>query len=67
MGDLNGVVVVPREIVSSVLDRLVERAPTDEAYLAAVARGEFSNAWVDALITGGGLELPEPPPSRSGR
>src|SRR5436309_2038699 len=43
VGDPNGVVVVPREIASELLGRLIDRAAAEAAYNAGVARGEFSN------------------------
>lgn len=53
--DLNGVVVVPREIASDVVERLVERSSAEADYHAAVARGDFSNEWVDAVLEEGGI------------
>jgi regulator of RNase E activity RraA len=50
VGDANGVVVVPQDIVEDLLRRLTERANAESSYTSAVARGEFSNAWVDALL-----------------
>jgi len=50
VGDLNGVVVIPREIASDLLQRLIDRKAAEADYTAAVARGEFSNDWVDALL-----------------
>ena len=50
VGDLNGVVVVPRSIVDELLERLRSRAAGEAEYVAAVACGEFSNAWVDKLL-----------------
>src|SRR3954466_2173757 len=50
VGDANGVVVVPQDIVEDLLARLTERANAESSYTSAVARGEFSNAWVDALL-----------------
>jgi regulator of RNase E activity RraA len=50
VGDANGVVVVPQDIVEDLLNRLTERANAESSYTSAVARGEFSNAWVDALL-----------------
>jgi regulator of RNase E activity RraA len=50
IGDLNGVVVVPRESLDDIVGRLQARAALEGDYTAAVARGEFSNAWVDALL-----------------
>ena len=58
-GDLNGVVVVPRDVAPTILQRLEIRAAIEEEYEAAVARGEFSNAWVDDLLDAAGVE-PEP-------
>jgi len=55
VGDLNGVVVVPRDIVGTILGRLTEQAARESSYTAAVARGEFSNEWVDALLAQHGL------------
>jgi regulator of RNase E activity RraA len=55
VGDPNGVVVVPRSIAADLLGRLQERAAVEADYNAAVARGEFSNAWVDASLDGSGV------------
>lgn len=57
VGDLNGVVVVPREVAPELLQRLRERSATEAEYLAAVSRGEFSNAWVDTMLTGAGVPV----------
>ena len=57
VGDLNGVVVVPREIAPELLDRLTARQTAEADYTAAVARGEFSNNWVDLLLEQNGVEL----------
>src|SRR5215210_742490 len=46
VGDLNGVVVVPREFADDLLRRLEERAAAEAAYNDSVATGNFSNAWV---------------------
>ena len=58
--DQNGVVVVPQEIAATLLARLVGRREAERDYVAAVARGEFSNAWVDALLNESGCEGAEP-------
>lgn len=50
IGDLNGVVVVPQDIIEELLERLRARAEAEAAYVASVTRGDFSNAWVDALL-----------------
>jgi RraA family protein len=57
IGDLDGVVIVPQDVSQEILDVLVERAPAEQAYLASVARGEFSNAWVDALLEEAGVPV----------
>lgn len=59
VGDLSGVVVVPREIAEDLLGRLVAAAAKASDYTAAVARGQFSNSWVDAALREGGLSLDE--------
>ena len=56
VGDADGVVVVPQESAEGVLERLDARAASAAEYQSAVARGEFSNAWVDTTLTGAGLE-----------
>ncbi|MGI8594817.1 MAG: RraA family protein [Solirubrobacteraceae bacterium] len=55
VGDLNGVVVVPREIAEELLARLKRQAASESDYTAAVARGEFSNAWVDRVLGDSGV------------
>jgi RraA family protein len=60
VGDLNGVVVVPREFAPELLGRLTERSAVEADYTAAVARGEFSNVWVDEILSEAGVE-PDPP------
>ena len=68
VGDLNGVVVVPRDVAASVVARIEVRAAIERDYQAAVARGDFSNAWVDDYLQAAGVrpdlldpyELPDP-------
>ena len=55
VGDLNGVIVVPQELVEDLVERLVNRAESEADYTAAVARGEFSNSWVDAILEQNGV------------
>jgi len=57
VGDRNGVVVVPREYCAVLLDRLRAQAAAQSDYLRAVAAGEFSNAWVDAILDEGGVQI----------
>jgi RraA family protein len=56
VGDADGVVVVPQESAESMLQRLDARAAGAAEYQSAVARGEFSNAWVDTMLAGNGLD-----------
>jgi RraA family protein len=55
VGDLNGVVVVPREFAGDLLRRLEERAAAEAAYNASVESGNFSNEWVDAILADSGV------------
>ncbi len=57
VGDQSGVVVVPQEIARELLDRLQASAAKESDYAAAVAQGDFSNDWVDALLGESGLTL----------
>ena len=65
VADAAGVVVVPREIAAELLDRLKQHEQTNAAYLAAVKRGDFSNAWVDRTLAEHDCPLiPGPRPTR---
>src|SRR3954465_5032427 len=55
VGDLNGVVVIPLAIAAPLLESLREKASSEAEYTAAVARGDFSNAWVDRFLADSGL------------
>lgn len=55
VGDLNGVVVVPRGIAEDLIARLEAREAAEADYTAAVARGDFSNDWVDQLLSTNGV------------
>jgi len=57
VGDLNGVVVVPQEFADDLLKRLQERAAAEAAYNDSVASGDFSNAWVDAILEDSGVVI----------
>lgn len=50
VADISGIVVIPRERAEDILQRLDGQKAHQEKYLAAVRRGEFSNAWVDELL-----------------
>jgi regulator of RNase E activity RraA len=56
VGDLNGVVVVPRESAVDLVERLASRAAIESEYVEAVARGEFSNRWVDEILGEAGVD-----------
>jgi RraA family protein len=56
-GDANGVVVIPQDAAAALLDRLRARRAIEANYEAAVARGEFSNAWVDTILALGACEV----------
>jgi regulator of RNase E activity RraA len=51
VGDEAGTVVVPADAAWELLRRLKGHEAANAAYLAAVQRGEFSNEWVDRLLT----------------
>ena len=50
VADASGIVVVPRNIAEELVDRLERNREANVAYLAAVQRGQFSNAWVDQVL-----------------
>ena len=54
VGDQNGIVVVRKELAAELVARLLAQSEAEADYLAAVRRGEFSNAWVDTLIESSG-------------
>jgi regulator of RNase E activity RraA len=60
IGDLNGVVVVPRDIAVEILERLLAQRSAESDYLSAVRKGRFSNAWVDTILEDGGLRADGP-------
>jgi len=55
VGDPNGVVVVPRDIADELLARLDAKSAKESDYVSAVARGDFNNDWVDAMLATHGL------------
>lgn len=63
VADENGVVVVPRGDVELILGRLRDRHADELVYVAAVAAGDFSNAWVDRLLREVGVEHEPYPPA----
>lgn len=59
VGDANGVVVVPLGFCDGLLQRLRRQKSGEADYTAAVARGEFSNAWVDQVLAAGAVQTDE--------
>jgi regulator of RNase E activity RraA len=57
VGDLNGVVIVPRMIAAELLERLIAQTASEADYVAAIARGDFSTEWVDRLLGESGVEI----------
>ena len=55
VGDSNGVVVVPRDIADEMVRRLTAQKAAESDYTAAVARGEFTNSWVDPTLEDAGV------------
>jgi regulator of RNase E activity RraA len=61
IGDGNGVVVVPREFAEELLARLEARTAAESDYMAAIKRGDFSNAWVDRILQDSEVSLEREP------
>jgi RraA family protein len=57
VADGAGVVVIPQEIAADLLIRLRTQKASQAAYLASVKRGDFSNAWVDRILTEAGCPV----------
>lgn len=57
IGDLNGVVIVPLEIAAELLERVQAHVAAESEYVAAVARGEFTNTWADKILDEGGVPV----------
>ena len=56
VGDSTGLVVVPQAIAEELLSRLKSHKESNAAYFDSVKKGDFSNAWVDRILTD--LECP---------
>jgi RraA family protein len=56
VGDATGVVVVPKAIAEELLGRLKSHQSANATYFESVKKGNFSNAWVDSILTD--LECP---------
>ncbi|WP_214365508.1 RraA family protein [Pseudonocardia sp. H11422] len=57
VADDAGIVVVPQQVARGLLGRLRAQVEGNAAYLAAVRRGEFSNAWVDTQLATQGCPI----------
>src|SRR6266566_6111263 len=57
VADGAGIVVIPREIAFDLLKRLRNQKASQAAYLASVKRGDFSNEWVDRILTQAGCAV----------
>ena len=58
VADGAGVVVIPQEIASELLDRLEAQRTNMAAYLVGVKCGQFSNDWVDRILGEAGCITP---------
>lgn len=58
-GDSGGVAIVPRDFVRELVARLMERSAQLQSYVDSVKRGEFSNDWVDPILTEGRCQILE--------
>jgi RraA family protein len=56
VGDSMGVVIIPQGIAEDLLARLRAHESANAEYFEAVKRGDFSNAWVDRILSD--LECP---------
>lgn len=61
IADDAGIVVVPQQVAEELLGRLRANVETNATYLAAVQRGEFSNAWVDTQLDEQGCPFEKSP------
>lgn len=57
VADAAGIVAIPQDIVAELLQRLHAHHQSNATYLAAVRRGDFSNAWVDRILTEAGCPV----------
>jgi regulator of RNase E activity RraA len=51
VGDAMGIVVVPQAIAGELLQRLKAHDVANATYFESVKKGNFSNAWVDQILT----------------
>jgi len=65
VADQAGVAVVPLDHAPEILARLVANRERNRQYLADVARGKFSNDWVDNILGDAGCVVPKAASKRS--
>jgi RraA family protein len=65
VADAAGTVVVPRLICTELVTRLKSHNESNAAYLEAVRRGDFSNAWADRLLEEHGCAIDADRPHES--
>jgi regulator of RNase E activity RraA len=57
VADDSGIVIVPRQHIDQLHAKLLRHKDRVTSYLAAVKRGEFSNAWVDRQLESAHIEM----------
>jgi RraA family protein len=66
VGDVDGVVAVPRADAAQVLHAAQLLREKENGMLAAIARGDLDRSWVDAALVGAGCEFVAPSNGASG-
>lgn len=56
VGDVDGVMIVPRAQVPAVLKAAEAKVAAEQERLAEIARGELVSPWLDAALRGAGLD-----------
>jgi regulator of RNase E activity RraA len=59
IADRGGIVVLPQNCIEDLYARLREHKDRMSSYLENVRRGQFSNAWVDELLSNGRCRIEE--------
>jgi RraA family protein len=66
VGDVDGVVAVPRADAAQVLRAAQLLCEKESAMLAAIARGDLDRSWIDAALRSAGCEFFDPPEGATG-
>jgi RraA family protein len=61
VGDVDGVVAVPRADAAQILHAAQALCEKERAMLAAIARGDLDRSWIDAALHGAGCEFVDTP------